>query len=496
MVPSVNNFLPMFFGMAHASKRYILNKVAKAISYSLQRARMNAMQTMRGDSRLARLLAIEGILYTIIITMCHNNNNLYASRLGATSSDLGLIASLPPLVGLACLIPFAIITDRMKNKRNMVIFSTLLLGSMYVVVGSIAFWASDAVWVLILMLVMVNFPMSLYNSSWQSFFSDVALPEERNNIYAHRTRMNTAVGIIFPLIFGGILTLASGNGKILIHQIYYFLALPLAFGQVILLKRVPYCGAIEVPKYSVKDLSRTTRALFSDRSFLGFLVVALLVYAGWQMDWSIYFQAQFYYLKLNEIQLSLIAVLCAVTQFIMLGTWSRLGAKKGVKFVFFIGAAGFAFCCVSMFFSLLMPLRIGVWTYFIFQSIGSSAFSAFQFSLLMCLLEVIPPINKTLSIALYSSLILVSNIIMPYLGVFIYNVLGENREAMTAAIGVVALLRIVAATMAFIRWYRHRHDPPFVLRYIEANSGPNDIVMFDQSDFEGVDEADNHSELQ
>ena len=143
-----------------------------------------------------------------------------------------------------------------------------------------------------------------------------------------------------------------------------------------------------------------------------------------------------------------------------------------------------------------MLFRSGVWTYFIFQSIGSSAFSAFQFSLLMCLLEVIPPINKTLSIALYSSLILVSNIIMPYLGVFIYNVLGENREAMTAAIGVVALLRIVAATMAFIRWYRHRHDPPFVLRYIEANSGPNDIVMFDQSDFEGVDEADNHSELQ
>ncbi|GEM_PF-579187 len=471
-----------------------MNKVARSISNHFQKVRINAMQTMRGDSRLARLFAIEGVLYSIIITMCHNNNNLYASRLGATSRELGLIASLPPLVGLACLIPFAIITDRMKNKRNMVIFATLLLGSMYVIVGSIAFWAGNAVWVLILMLVMVNFPMSLYNSSWQSFFSDVAMPDQRNNIYAHRTRMNTAVGIVFPLIFGGILTLVSGSGKILVHQVYYFLALPLAFGQVMLLKRVPYSGAGDIPQYSLKDFFITTRTLFTNRSFLGFLVVALLVYAGWQMDWSIYFQAQFYYLKLNELQLSLIAVLCAGTQFIMLGTWSRLGATKGVKFVFFIGAAGFAFCCLSMFFALLMPLKPGVWTYFIFQSIGSSAFSAFQFSLLLCLLEVIPPINKTLSIALYSSLILVSNIIMPYLGVFIYNVLGENREAMTAAIGVVAVVRIVAATLAFIRWYRHRKEVPFVLRYVEANTSPGDSAEILQPSFEETIPSDDNSQ--
>lgn len=408
------------------------------------------------DHRLASILAGEGVLFTLILTLCNNNNNLFATRLGASSYQLGLIASLPPLAGLICLIPFAIITDRMRNKKSMVMMSVLLLGMLYFVIGWIPSIFGQPVPVVIALLIAVNLPLSLYGSSWQSFFSDVARPELRNEIFAHRTKMNTVVGILSPMVFGMILTAATGYYKITVHQIFYLTALPLALGQVLLLTKVEIVPNPSAGKFLFQELTRTAKSLFCSSAFLGFLGVAVLSYVGWQMDWSVYFLAQFHYLHLNEVQLSLVAVLSALTQFLTISLWSRLAASKGVRFVFIIGVGGFAFCSLVMLFSLMMPLFVALPFYFIFHSIGASAFSAFQFTLLLCLLEVIPNTNKTLTIAIYSTVILISNAIMPFFGVHVYNLLGENKNAMIITILIVAFVRVMATFASVMRWRRNR----------------------------------------
>lgn len=410
-----------------------------------------------GSSREnTKIFSMEGILYTLIITLANNNNNLYASRLGATASDLGLIASLPPIVGMLSLIPLAILTDRMRNKKPMVMLSAVGLGFMYVLVGMLAFLDKTKVPFLVLLLVLVNIPMSLYNSSWQAFFSDVVKPCDRNASYSFRTKMNTAVGIFIPLLAGGILTLASGSGKIFVHQIYYWLSFPLALGQVLFLRKIRGGTVHEKSALTLSDVRRSALKLFRSRTFLGFLAVALLVYCGWEMDWSLYFLAQFRYLQMNEAEISLITVFCAVTQFLTIGLWSRLIQKKGVRFVFVIGSGGFAFCSCFLVLSLMVPKTPGLILYYIFQSIGSSAFSAFQISVFQCLLEAIPEQNRTLSISIYNTVILMSNTIMPYLGVSIYRSMGESGNAMIIAIAIIGALRIAAALAALFRWYRLR----------------------------------------
>ncbi len=403
-----------------------------------------------------KIFALEGILYTLIITLANNNNNLYASRLGATASDLGLIASLPPIVGMLSLIPLAVLTDRMQNKKPMVMLSAVGLGFMYVLVGMLAFLDNARVPFLILLLVLVNIPMSLYNSSWQAFFSDVVRPCDRNASYSFRTKMNTAVGIFIPLIAGGILAAASGSGKIFVHQIYYWLSFPIALGQVLCLKRVQGGTVHKTSTLKLSDVRNSAGKLFRSRTFLGFLAVALLVYCGWEMDWSLYFLAQFRYLAMNEAEISLITVFCAVTQFVTIGLWSRLIQKKGIRFVFVIGAGGFAFCSCFLVLSLVVPPTPGLILYYILQSIGSSAYSAFLISVFQCLLEAIPHENRTLSISIYNTVILLSNTIMPYLGVSVYKVLGESRNAMILSIAIIGAVRIIATLAALFRWYRLR----------------------------------------
>ena len=342
------------------------------------------------DRKLSRLFGAEGVLYTLIITIAHNNNNLYASRLGAGSTELGLIASLPPVIGMLSLIPFAIITDRLRNKRPMVMLSAVFLGLLYILAGTAAFLDSRRIPYLILILVMVNVPMSLYNASWQAFFADVVPPCDRNDIYSHRTRMNTAVGIAVPLIAGAILTAASGSGKILVHQIYYWMTFPLAIGQVLFLSRVRGGISDNVRRLNLSDLRDVAGTLIHSRKFLGFLAVALFVYCGWELDWSIYFIAQFRYLHLNEAGMSLMSVFSALTQFITIGLWSKLVQSKCVRFVFVIGAGGFAFSSIAMLISLMLPAPASLVFYYIFVSIGSAGYSAFLIAVFQCLLEAIP----------------------------------------------------------------------------------------------------------
>ncbi len=420
-------------------------------------------RSFRTNHQLARFLAAEGILFSLIIMLAHNNNNLYASRLGASASDLGLIASLPPIVGILTLIPFAVITDRLHNKKPMVVLSAVTLGFLYILVGMVAFLDADRIPFLIILLVLVNVPMSLYNSSWQAFFSDVAEPCDRNLIYTHRTRMSTAVGIAVPLIAGAILTAASGSGKILVHQIYYWLAFPLALGQVFVLNKIRGGNAAEANHVRLSDLGSSAATLFRSRRFLGFLGVALLVFCGWELDWSLYFIVQFKFLHLNEAQMSMMAVLGAGAQFLTMGLWSRLVQKKGVRFVFAIGASGLAVCGFVVFFALLMPAPYRMPFYYITQTLGSSTFSALQLSMLQCLLEAIPHKNRAISISIYNTIILISNVIMPYLGIYIYTAQGESVQAMIVTFGVVTAVRVLATIAALYRWFRLRkQEEPFV----------------------------------
>ncbi|MDP4089597.1 MAG: hypothetical protein Q8930_10050, partial [Bacillota bacterium] len=53
----------------------------------------------------ALLFAYEGVLIALINNLINNNNNLFATRLGATDFQLTLVIALPQLVGILVLLP-------------------------------------------------------------------------------------------------------------------------------------------------------------------------------------------------------------------------------------------------------------------------------------------------------------------------------------------------------------------------------------------------------
>ena len=88
-------------------------------------------------NRILLWFTLEGMLITVVNNLVGNNNNIFATRLGATDLQLSLLTTIPQLVGLLVLIPGGILTDRLKNKRSMVMGSLLLLIVFYVFVGCV-----------------------------------------------------------------------------------------------------------------------------------------------------------------------------------------------------------------------------------------------------------------------------------------------------------------------------------------------------------------------
>jgi hypothetical protein len=74
-------------------------------------------------------------------------------------------------------------------------------------------------------------------------------------------------------------------------------------------------------------------------------------------------------------------------------------------------------------------------------------------NILQCLLQVIPEKNKTLNISIYTTLVMLSNGVMPFVGVTIYSWLGADFKALHLIFWVIFILRLIATGLWALRWF-------------------------------------------
>ena len=84
---------------------------------------MNAMQkhhkTQTGPLRRTLLIfGIEGILYQFSQSINGFGNALYATNLGATDTQIGLIQTIPNVLALILMLPFGLLSDRLRRSRT------------------------------------------------------------------------------------------------------------------------------------------------------------------------------------------------------------------------------------------------------------------------------------------------------------------------------------------------------------------------------------------
>lgn len=412
------------------------------------------------DNRILVLFAIEGLLITLVNNLVGNYNNLFATRLGANDFELSLVTTLPQLVGMLVLIPGGILTDRMPNKRNMVILSLALISGAYFLIGFTPMLGHLRLILFLVLLSVSTAPMTVYNISWQAYFSDVVVKNEAiNSILTVRNGINFLVGVIVPLVCGAILASAETVGKKLLwHQIYIWLAALSLILQIFVLKRIHSEQKDFATGIGFKEIKTALSELVANRRFLGFVGVALWFYMSWHIDWTLYFLGQVNYLGMNEAWLSYVNIGGAIVQFVTIGFWSRLNRKKGIRFSIIFGSLGMTSFPVIMIIATSLPGMYARPAFVVMNALSNIAFATVYLNIQQMLLEVLPEKNKTLNISLYTMLVMLSNAFMPMAGVALYSFMGADLKAFQTVYCIIFFMRMIAASLWFVRWRLVRNE--------------------------------------
>lgn len=412
-------------------------------------------------SPVAIRYAMDGLLITAGINIAANNNNLFASRLGADDYQLSMLQFLPQVVNLLILIPGGLVTDSLRNKRRMIIGSLLASAVFYALIGFSAFLVQSPLMIFVWLLSAATGAVMLYSISWQSYFPEVVEMSARNSVLTLRTQVSVFVGMFMPLLTGVVLSaIASNGGKVLAHQFFYLSASALMLFAAYNFRKIAAVHPSEPKHISLTELKKAGRSLLKNKQFLWFAGTALFFYFTWQMDWTLYYIGQTQYLGLNEFLLMLVVMAGTAMQFLTLRFWSRKNERWGVVLPVTFGVLGLSFCPLSMIAATALPAGIAPYAFLVFNTLANVAFVSISLNLFQCLLQVLDEEYRSFSISIYTTLTCFSNAVMPVAGVALYKTLGGDLQALRQTFWIVFALRIAAAGLWLLRWYFIKNQNP------------------------------------
>ncbi|MDR1536851.1 MAG: MFS transporter [Clostridiales bacterium] len=407
-----------------------------------------------------RLYAYEGLLIAIITNLINNNNNLFASRLGAEDFQLGLLNLAPQLTNMIILLPGGVLIDSMKNKRKMVIFSLGAAAFFYASIGFVTSLGGFKLPYFIMLLSASVGMITVYSLSWQSLFPEVIEIEKRNRTLTLRTFMTMTAGIAVPLATGLLLSAMKTNDqKIGAHQGFFIASAALIVIQILIFKKITPLNPASPRGVSFRLLAEAAASIFKSKKFVFYAAVAWFFYITWQLDWTLYYIGQTKYILLNEAQLSFTIIGSTLAQFLTLSFWSKSNERRGPVFSMIFGILGLCLNPLCMIISTILPSPANKPLFILMNTLASLTLATIALNPFQCLLQVLDDKYKTLGISMFTVLTSLSNAVMPMAGVLIYEAFGSSAQALRKTFLIVLSLRLVAAGLWLFRWRRIRSYP-------------------------------------
>jgi len=396
---------------------------------------------------------VDGLLIAGAVNIMVNSLNLYAKRLGANDFQLSLTQFLPQIFTMLILIPGGLYMDSIRNKKRIVIVT--MMAVMFGIILCIAapFTGSYTISFFLISVMLAGGAMALYNIAWQSFFPTVVDLKTRNYVLTLKTRVSLFASMAAPLLIGLVLTnIEAVNFKIMAHQGFFICIVFLLLMAILNFNRFRTRRIIEPKRISLAEIKNSAKSLSKNKPFLIFAFTAMFFHMTWHFDWTLYFIGQVDYLGMNELQLGLVPLGAAVIQLFTLKFWSRKNERHGVVLPFTFGILGLSLCPFFLLIAISMPISIGPHLFIILHMIAHIPFCVITLNLFQCLLQVVDEETRSFSMSVFASLICLSNAVMPVAGVALYHALGGDLNGLRYALGIIFVLRIIAAGLWLLRW--------------------------------------------
>lgn len=406
-------------------------------------------------NQLMLLFGIEGLLIQFISSLASAGSfatNIYATNLGATDSQIGMIQLVANLAAVTLLLPAGVIADHTKNAKTLPVCIHLMLCALYIFYGTVPAMGANRMTFFFIAIALTAGLLATYNGVWQAFFGDVTRTEERNRVFAFRNRMVFIIATIAPVVCGAMLTaMPDSESKLIVLRIFYYSCAGVALLCAVVLSKIPgglrsaerLAGAARITPAAILG---TFRNLASNRRFLRYFIPMMLFYITWHMDWSMWYIGQVRYVGMSEAQLSIYSAACSIGQLLVMGYFVRLAERWGVEKTFMLSVISLVLCPFAMLICAFGPFNRAI-VFMITVPLIFLPQCVMSMCMVQMLLNAIPEENRSLSVSLHQIFVTLSNAVMPFLGVQLYTALGGDARAFTAFFLAMALLRGIAAVV-------------------------------------------------
>lgn len=422
-------------------------------------------------NRLLLLFALEGLLLQYVTSINGFGNNLYATNLGATDAQISLNQLIPNLTAVLLMLPAGLISDRMKSAKTVPVLMLLFMGTMYLGFGTVPVMGEHRMVFYFIFLAMTAGLTATYNAQWQNLFAAAVAPSDQNRTFAFRNRFMFVVGTLAPLVCGNAMShFIDTDGKLGVLRVFYYISAAFLFVQAFILSRMEVKPNLaSAKKFSLADFGAVFTDLAHNKAFLFFFFSILFFYLGWHIDWTVWYIGETQYVGFNESHLSYFNALCSVFQLLGIGYWARMNQKKSIHFSLIFGLLGLMLCPATIMIAAVIGGKAGIWFFMIVGSMENFPQAGIGLCVLQMLLSTIGEKNRALTISLYTMVITLSNSLMPFLGVQLYNALGADRKAFFLFYAIAQVWRILSTSLFTFRYLLYKKRPELFTISEETN---------------------------
>mgnify|MGYP001489419705 CR=1 FL=1 len=152
---------------------------------------------------------VEGVLATASDNIAAPFLSLYALSLGATKTQIGLVTALPALLGSVLQFPAALLTDRFRRRRLLMLIGTIGLRPTWLLVPLLALWfpGAQAVVAYLVFLAVRSAIGSAAPAAWTSVMADVVPKRIRGAYFANRNILCNLSALIASVAAGWLVRL-------------------------------------------------------------------------------------------------------------------------------------------------------------------------------------------------------------------------------------------------------------------------------------------------
>jgi len=375
-----------------------------------------------------------GVLSGITATF----TSVFAIRLGASNTLVGLLVSLPALISIFWLMPAARIIERQQRRLPIIVLTGFLQRLGYLLIALMPFvLRTHRPEALVVLVALITFPSALAGVAFTSLLADVVPIDKRAHVISIRNVLVSTVSTITVLISGKLLDLLP-------FPLSYQLLFGVGFAtSLVSLYHVSHIQVADVSmaRYQAQrkapftvNFRHLVRQVMNQRDFVRFSASAFAFHWGLYMPSALYSIYRVKNLGASDTWIGLLSMTDAAVTILTYFYWGRVASRKGNRLVLLLSSLGLVF------FPVLTGLSPRIEPLLFVSVIGGIFGAGFNLGFFNTLLEVCPQGRVPSYVAINTTVVNVAAFLAPLLGTSLANLL-DIRMAFFIA-GAVRLLGV------------------------------------------------------